>query len=207
MKFIIISILFLLPLYAKEYPSFTQSELTAISKKDPIALHRIKDYAQYIQNSQTYPQNIQLNRINFYLNRLLSQYDEVTNKQVDHWATPKEFLTKGYGDCEDYAIIKYYSLIKLGFDEKRLFMTIVKENFYGGEHMVLSYFQTENAPPLILDNLSFKILDLQKRSDLTPQYFINSTGIYTITPQFKLQKVANTYPKFESLLQKVQKNH
>ncbi len=207
MKYLLVCILFFLPLHAENYPSFTQNELKSISKKNPISAHRIQDYTHCMQSCKQYPPHIKLNRVNFYLNRLLSQYDDITNKQADHWATPKEFLTGGYGDCEDYAIIKYYSLIKLGFDEKRLFLSIVTENFYGGGHMVLAYFQTDKAPPLILDNLSFKILDLQKRSDLTPQYFINSTGIYTITPQFTLHKVASSYPKFEALRQKVQKNH
>jgi predicted transglutaminase-like cysteine proteinase len=51
----------------------------------------------------------------------------VINQQEDYWSTPREFLISGRGDCEDYAIIKYFTLIKLGFDERKLFLTSVKE--------------------------------------------------------------------------------
>jgi len=199
--------LLILSLYADTYPTFNKLELANISKNHPISRNRIVDYMQYLQSCKDDPKNIQLNKINFYLNRLLPQYDDVISKQIDNWETPKEFLTIGYGDCEDYAIIKYYSLIKLGFDEKKLFITIVKENFRGGEHMVLTYFKTANKPPLVLDNLSFKILNLQERKDLTPQSFINSTGVYKITPTFKLHKISQQYQKFEILNNKVKNNN
>ncbi len=206
MKYILIFLL-LLPLYADTYPSFSKNELTKIKEEHPISYNRILDYTDYLQSCKKNSQQIQLNKINFYLNRLLPQYDDIINKELDSWATPKEFLTVGYGDCEDYAIIKYYSLIKLGFDEKKLFITIVKENFRGGEHMVLCYFKTKNTAPLVLDNLSFKILSLQKRKDLTAQYFINSTGIYKMKANFTLYKIALFSAKFKTLQKKVKNNH
>ena len=147
----------------------------------------------------------QLQEVNFYLNGLLPQYDAITNNKEDVWATPKEFLTVGCGDCEDYAIIKYYSLIRLGFDEKKLFLTIVKDKYTNGYHMVLSYFQTPNSSPLVLDNLSFRILPLKKRIDLKPILFFNNSGVYKIK-NGKLQKTAKRYKKFTELQQKVEKN-
>ena len=206
MKYLLLLLLFL-PLFADTYPSFSKHELIKIKKEHPVAYNRILDYTDYVQSCKENSKKIQLNKINFYLNRLLPQYDDVVDKELDHWATPKEFLTVGYGDCEDYAIIKYYSLIKLGFDKKKLFITIVKENFRGGEHMVLCYFKTKNRPPLVLDNLSFKILTLQKRKDLTAQYFINSTGIYKMKDNFTLHKVSRFSTKFQTLQKNVQNNH
>lgn len=206
MKYFLFFILFS-PLTADIYPTFSTMELKEINHNNSISSNRITDYTNYLNSCKDYPQNIQLNKINFYLNRLLSQYDGVINNKVDNWATPKEFLIVGYGDCEDYVIIKYYSLIKLGFDEKKLFITVVKENFRGGGHMILCYFKTKSEPPLVLDNLSFKILNLQKRSDLTPQIFINSTGVYKIKSNFELYKVSNKYQKFEKLKEKVKANH
>ena len=148
-----------------------------------------------------------MKRINLYLNTLLPQYDDVIKNKLDDWATPKEFLTIGYGDCEDYVIIKYYSLIRLGFDEKKLFLTRVKEKYRGGIHMVLTYFKEKNRPPLVLDNLSFKILNLKIRRDIEAEVFINSTGVYRITKDFKLIKIANKYREFEELKIKVKNNH
>ena len=194
-------------LFSDTYPSFTNSELRTIKKNSIIAKNRILDYQKNISKYKKLSQKKQLNRVNSYLNRLLPQYDDIIKKQEDNWATPKEFLTVGYGDCEDYVIIKYYSLIKLGFDEKKLFITVVKEKFKGGNHMVLTYFKIKNKPPLVLDNLSFKILDLQKRTDLQAKLFINTTGVYKLTKDLKLQKVAHKYKEFEELETKVKNNH
>lgn len=194
-------------LLSEVYPSFTKNELSTIKKNNMIAKNRIVDYQNTLFTFKTLSKDKQLNKVNFYLNRLLPQYDDVINNKLDNWATPKEFLTVGYGDCEDYVIIKYYSLIKLGFDEKKLFITIVKEKFKGGDHMVLTYFKTKDKSPLVLDNLSFKILDLSSREDLEAKLFINSSGVYKLQEDFKLLKVAKKYKEFEELKAKVKNNH
>jgi hypothetical protein len=71
--------------------------------------------------------------------------------------------------------------------------------------MVLSYFKTKNKPPLILDNLSFKILDLQTRKDLEADTFINSNGVYKIDKDYKLKKIANNSVQYNNLLKKIKK--
>lgn len=199
--------LFTYALFAQEYPHFTSQELQNLDRSDRIAKNRILDYEKQVKICSSLPRKKQLQKINFYLNTLLPQYDAVINKKEDNWATPKEFLRVGYGDCEDYVIIKYYTLIHLGFDEKKLFITVVKEKFYGGYHMVLSYFKYKGKSPLVLDNLSFKILPMSKRSDLEAQYYINSTGVYKLLENNQLHKVADKYKAFEELQKKVSKNN
>jgi len=187
------------------YPVFSEEELEKIAKKNRISKNRIIDYTKHIDKVYHLPKERKLQEINTYLNYLLPQYDAITNQKEDFWATPKEFLTVGCGDCEDYAIIKYYSLKRVGFDEKKLFLTIVQDKYTNGYHMVLSYFQTPNSSPLILDNLSFKILPLQKRIDLKPLLFINNSGVYKIE-NGKLKKTAKQYEKFTELQKRVEKN-
>ena len=193
-------------LLAQSYPSFSKKELETIRSKNQIAKNRILYYEENIRNLQNETKLIQLNKVNFQLNRLLPQYDSVIHHKEDIWATPKEFLTIGYGDCEDYVIIKYYSLLKLGFDEKKLFLTIVKERYKGGLHMVLSYFKDKKSSPLILDNLSFRILSLAERVDLEVIYFINNTGVYEQKSNKNLKKISYKYKEFEELKRKVAKN-
>ncbi len=194
-------------LLSKPYPSFTKSELIDIAKNNIISKNRIEDYEKTMVVHKKNSKELQLKQMNLYLNTLLPQYDDIINNKLDSWATPKEFLTVGYGDCEDYVIIKYYSLIRLGFDERKLFLTRVKEKYRGGVHMVLTYFKEKDKPPLVLDNLSFKILDLKTRSDIKAEIFINSTGVYRATNNFKLIKIAEKYKEFEDLKTKVKKNH
>jgi predicted transglutaminase-like cysteine proteinase len=176
-------------------------------KSGIIAKNRIIDYAQNIILFKEYHKAKQLIHVNLYLNKLLPQYDAIIQKQEDYWSTPKEFLITGYGDCEDYVIIKYFTLLKLGFEKEKLFLTTVREKYYGGYHMVLSYFEIKNKPPLILDNLSFKILNLSKRTDLEADIFINSDGVHKIDKEYKLTKVANYFKQYDDLEKRIKKGN
>lgn len=71
--------------------------------------------------------------------------------------------------------------------------------------MVLSYFENKNVSPLILDNLSFLILDLQKREDLRAVKFINSDGVFKLNSKNELIKTQESSKKFLELLRRVQK--
>ncbi len=85
-------------------------------------------------------------------------------------------------------------------------MSIVKEKYQGGYHMVLSYFKTKGQSPLVLDNLSFKILDLEKRKDLEAHTFINSTGVYKLKNK-KLLKIADHSREYLQLLKNIKKEN
>lgn len=104
-------------------------------------------------------------------------------------------------------IIKYYSLIKLSFDEKKLFITTVHEKFTGGYHMVLSYFKNTGKSPLILDNLSFKLLNLNTRKDLQADLFIYSTGVYHLNKDNRLIKIAPYSIEYKNLQKRVKKEN
>jgi predicted transglutaminase-like cysteine proteinase len=193
-------------LVADTYPNFTNKDYIHIQNKaGKIAKNRAQDYQKTIASLKKMPKSKQLAKVNFYLNQLLPQYDDVIQKQEDYWATPKEFLMTGFGDCEDYVIIKYFSLLKLGFDKDKLFFTTVDEKYIGGYHMVLSYFEKEGESPLILDNLSFRILKLETREDLDADVFINADGVYKMNKKNKLRKIQDYSPKFKDLLRKVKK--
>jgi len=199
-----IFILFSTLLLANNYPNYTEDDYIKIARKSGnIAKNRAKDYQETVLSFKIHTKSKQLNEVNLYLNQLLPQYDTVIQNKEDYWATPKEFLCLGYGDCEDYVIIKYFTLLKLGFNKEKLFFTTVHEKFAGGYHMVLSYFKIQNQSPLILDNLSFKILPLKDRKDLDVDLFINHSGIYKLNLENKLIKLHNKSYKFNKLLKKI----
>ena len=200
--------LFTVLLSADSYPYFTKEDFIHIKKSaGNIAKNRANDYQKTIDSYKKIPKKKQLLKVNLYLNQLLPEYDDITAKKENYWATPKEFLITGYGDCEDYVIIKYFSLIKLGFDKEKLFFTTVYEQYNGGYHMVLSYFQHRGQSPLILDNLSFKILKLKERKDLKADLFINDSGIYKIDENNKLKKIQNSSIEFEDLIRRIKKEN
>ncbi|MGK2942508.1 MAG: transglutaminase-like cysteine peptidase, partial [Immundisolibacter sp.] len=94
------------------------------------------------------------------------------------WATPVEFLAKGAGDCEDFAIAKYFSLVEMGVSSARLQITYVKAHKLNQAHMVLAYYATPASDPRVLDNLVPDILPGSARSDLTPVYSFNGRGLW-----------------------------
>jgi predicted transglutaminase-like cysteine proteinase len=101
----------------------------------------------------------------------------------DHWASPLEMLGKGRGDCEDYVIGKYFSLLAAGVPVAKLRLVYVRAMVGGpgGEllaHMVLAYYATNGAEPLILDNLIGEIRPASRRADLEPVFSFNGEGLW-----------------------------
>ena len=170
-----------------------------------IAKNRVLDYVKTIKSYEKLSKTQQLIRVNTYLNQLQPQDDQLNQKKEDYWETPKEFLSCGFGDCEDYAIIKYYTLLKLGFDKKRLFFTVALEKGSGAYHMVLSYFAKFQQQPLILDNLSFRVLTLNKRDDLYVDVFINFQGVFKLDKKHNLNWVSRAPRQYDMLVERINK--
>ena len=120
----------------------------------------------------------------FFDRRIRFTTDAENWRQEDYWATPIETLGKGAGDCEDYVIAKYFTLIEAGMDRTRLRWFYVMATLNNGgrqsteAHMVLGYYASPSADPLILDSLTSVILPASRRPDLVPVFSFNSDGIW-----------------------------
>ena len=110
--------------------------------------------------------------------------DAIVWGQPDYWATPLESLGKRAGDCEDYVIGKYFSLLHLGVAGAQLRFIYVRARIGGAgstqsvAHMVLGYYETPQSEPLVLDNMLNEILPARERPDLGPVFSFNAQGIY-----------------------------
>ncbi len=120
--------------------------------------------------------------VNDFFNQQIVFVSDAQNWGVeDYWATPVEMLAKGRGDCEDFAIAKYFSLLALGLAENKLRITYVQASGFGPNnlaHMVLSYYPKPAEMPFILDNLIPEIRQAALRPDLTPVYSFNGQGLW-----------------------------
>lgn len=96
----------------------------------------------------------------------------------DYWATPVETLASNGGDCEDFSIGKYFTLHHTRLDPEKLRITYVKALDYNQAHMVLAYYPSPGAEPLILDNINKTILPASQRPDLLPVYSFNANGLW-----------------------------
>ena len=95
----------------------------------------------------------------------------------DYWATPAEFLASNGGDCEDYAIAKYFALKEVGVPINRMRIVYVMASTRDRSqqaHMVLAYYPRPDATPLILDDsIHGRIEPATARPDLIPVYRFN----------------------------------
>jgi predicted transglutaminase-like cysteine proteinase len=135
--------------------------------------------------SQSLSDNAKLAKVNDFVNqRIHFADDQKAWGKSDYWATPMETLAKGDGDCEDFAIIKYYTLTAIGIPVDQLRLTYVRARIGGASssmvqaHMVLTYYASPDAEPLVLDNLVSSIYPASRRPDLQPVFSFNSQHIF-----------------------------
>ncbi|PKH05613.1 hypothetical protein CXF93_16315 [Moritella sp. Urea-trap-13] len=119
-----------------------------------------------------------LSKINSFFNQLQFIDDSKLWGVENYWATPIEFIGVNGGDCEDFAIAKYFSLLELGIDDEKMRITMVKSLTLNQYHMVVAYYPTPGAVPLILDNIDGEIKPADQRNDLLPVYSFNGKKLW-----------------------------
>ncbi|WP_241516973.1 transglutaminase-like cysteine peptidase [Roseateles puraquae] len=155
--------------------------LDVATQRGPRVAEQAQALVQQIERSSTHEEAQRLKEINDFFNRRLAFRDDALTWGVpDYWATPLESLEKRAGDCEDYAIGKYFSLAATGVPTTRLRMVYVRARQQGQSlaHMVLAYYPQPGAEPLILDNLRPDVLPASQRPDLTPVFSFNTEGLW-----------------------------
>ena len=112
----------------------------------------------------------------------LYEKDDIQYLKSDYWASPKEFQTSKKGDCEDYAISKYYYIKQKGFiDPKDMWIVVVKiDNFNSKDNttnhaVLLVRIGTEFY---ILDNRYMNVLSTKDISEYKPIYYLNEYGLF-----------------------------
>ncbi len=154
---------------------------SAERKYGSTARTRLQDWVKLVAENKKKPDADKLRLVNDFFNKTPFDSDIEHWGKRDYWATPVELLASNGGDCEDYAIAKYFSLLALGFPIDKLRITYVKAlNQPVGDqaHMVLTYFAKADAIPLVLDNLVPEIKPASQRSDLLPVYSFNGDGLW-----------------------------
>ena len=145
------------------------------------ARQRLLSWTRLIAENRSKTEMQKLTIVNDFFNRIRYVSDLQHWGVQDYWATPVETLASNGADCEDFAIAKYYTLVAMGVDLGKLKITYVKATSYNPinqSHMVLTYYSTPNAVPLVLDNLINAIKPATQRSDLTPVYAFNGQGLW-----------------------------
>ncbi len=120
-----------------------------------------------------------LEKVNAFMNKTMTYAEDINVWGVsDYWATPLEFVARGAGDCEEYAIAKYFTLKAMGIADDKINIAYVKAMQLNRSHMVLTYVDKPGNEPLILDNLDNAIRPASERHDLEPIFSFNGTNLW-----------------------------
>jgi predicted transglutaminase-like cysteine proteinase len=145
----------------------------------------LRDWERLLVDARPLETKEKLRRVNDFFNRRI-QFgdDQAIWGQSDYWATLLETLSKGQGDCEDFTTAKYFTLLNTGVPIDQLRLIYVKARIGGASsrvtqpHMVLAYYDTPEADPIVLDNLITEPRPAPRRPDLQPVFSFNSQNLW-----------------------------
>lgn len=210
MKLIITLILLCLQMIEAKELTLTPTDIQTInnSPQKNFIIKRFQAYESMRDEVKEYPLIKKLAHVNTFFNRILPVHDETKYSADDYWATRKEFLINGQGDCEDYVIAKYFTLSELGVEKRNLYFAVVQVQGKTTYHMVLLYKQKNTF--YVMDNLSFRTLPLTKRVDLKPMVAFNEFDSRILKRDSLGQKTKINWgkvDKWEELLERVYINN
>ena len=136
-------------------------------------------YEDLIQSAHRMLNTDALDHVNRFFNgRVRYASDFETWGKSEYWATPAEVLDRGQGDCEDFAVAKFFTLKRIGVDEDELNLVYCRIAPRSIPHVVVGYFDSPNVDPLILDSVVDDIVLARERSDLSLILGFNSKGLW-----------------------------
>jgi predicted transglutaminase-like cysteine proteinase len=157
----------------------------ALSRYGPNTEKTVQDWRRLIVTIAPLAESEKLEAVNDFFNMRIRWVEDIDNwGKNDYWATPLETLARRKGDCEDFSVAKFVTLLLAGVEMNKLRITYVKarsggprsENYIA--HMVLAYYPTPSADPLILDNMIDSVWPASRRTDLKPVFGFNSNGLW-----------------------------
>ncbi|MDX1723367.1 MAG: transglutaminase-like cysteine peptidase [Pseudomonas sp.] len=168
---------------------------------------RFQDWQSLVALSMHLSDTEKLKAVNAFFNEQI-RYGEDQDLwgQPDYWASPLETLELGAGDCEDFALAKYFTLRLLGISEQSLRLVYTTLASTKQAHMVLGFWSDDGAAPLLLDNLNMQILPIIERLDLQMQFAFGPTHLYRFE-QSSLQVAGNTelLPHWQVLMSRMKR--
>ena len=129
-------------------------------------------WARLVAETSSLSKREKLNKVNAFMNRWPYKLDLELYGRREYWASPSEFMTRS-GDCEDYAIAKFFALRQLGFTNEELRVVILWDQIRAIGHSVLAVYLNDEI--LILDNLSQVVTSHGRYQHYIPQYSMNET--------------------------------
>ena len=148
------------PAAAAPYQRVVYSPVGEITRAPIGWIDFCNDHPQECTERSTSPRDVVLSpgawrdlvRINRHVNTAIKPITD-----LEHWGTVEKwsYPEDGYGDCEDYVLLKRRLLVQAGWPREALLITVVRDK-RGDGHAVLTV--RTNKGEFILDNQEEKVL-------------------------------------------------
>jgi predicted transglutaminase-like cysteine proteinase len=140
----------------------------------------VMEWKGLVDSIESKPLRQKLEIINNWSNSHPYIEDMINWGMEDYWESPYEFMGIS-GDCEDYAISKYYSLRASGVPSDKLRIIIVQDLNLGGIiHAVLGVY--DDGDLYILDNQIKQVTPALRIFHYRPVYGINEDAWWSYHP-------------------------
>lgn len=180
--FIVLTVLVVTALFAETTTRFfVPGKLLNTYKKKygSQAVRRLESLLAMMEKQSGLPEDRIVINVNNFYNQLEYRSDRKTWNKSDYWASRLEFLGRGQGDCEDFAVAKFLTMMQLGVPGEKIFLTYVRaKGFAEPAHLVATYYKKPGTVPFVLDNYIKKILPATQRPDLVPVYSFTARDLY-----------------------------
>lgn len=115
--------------------------------------------------------------VNGFVNRTIAYTsDKEIYGSLDYWAKPGETLSRGKGDCEDFALLKMAALRAAGVPDDSMTLVVLRDTRRNLFHAVLSV-ATDNGN-YILDNVRDVVLPDSSLPQYRALYSMNDLGTW-----------------------------
>ena len=135
----------------------------------------IARWAQLIREVEPLGRQQQIEQVNARFNSFAYITDWQNWNLEDYWATPLQFYDVD-GDCEDYAIAKYYTMRGLGVSTDVMRIVVLFDENLQLHHAILAI--NTGSDVLVLDNQISGVVSARSIAHYTPVMSINETGAW-----------------------------
>lgn len=142
----------------------------------------LQKWHNFLKKIKDKPKRQQIAEVNRYANEKKYVMDMANYGVEDYWAIPKEFLYHG-GDCEDFAITKFFSLRWLGYHDDDIRLLILQDTNLRIQHAVLMVL--DRGELLVLDNQSHEVLPQNQIRHYVPLYSLNEKQWWVHVPPLR----------------------
>jgi predicted transglutaminase-like cysteine proteinase len=150
---------------------------------------KVRQWRKLLQSLKGQPVKVQLARLNKSINKMATYADDdKTFGKQDYWATPLEFLN-GKADCEDYATVKFWSLLELGFRNDQLRLAVVRDRRRKIMHAVVTVDTGDGI--FVLDSLFDHPVEQRHVLKYAPIYSANldSNWVHIVTRKIRVSYI------------------